>query len=151
MTKGGYSGPQTLMWKLTKVCRNPAEYAALEDLYSPIIHRVNQAVRARAVAQDGKIAAVPEILKKYSEPPEMLIKQARPQIDTLKKVASLKKGMILKCATVEETHTDTLLQCPPKHRASTREARQNLKVVVLWKLLLTPWKCSELGKRRWLD
>lgn len=101
MTKGGYSGPQSLMLKLTRVCRNPAEYAALEDLYSPIIHRVNQAVRARAVAQDGKIAAVPEILKKYAEPPEMLIKQARTQIDTLKKVASLKKGMILDCAIVQ--------------------------------------------------
>lgn len=70
---------------------NPAEYAALEDLYSPIIHRVNQAVRARAVAPDGNIAEVPEILKKYSEPPEKLIKQAKPQIDALKEVAKLKK------------------------------------------------------------
>ncbi|KAK7717483.1 ATP-dependent DNA helicase yku80 [Diaporthe eres] len=70
---------------------NPAEYAPLEDLYSPIIHRVNQAVRARAVAPEGNIAAVPEILKKYSEPPEMLIKKARPQIDALQKVADLKK------------------------------------------------------------
>lgn len=65
------------------------------------------------MAQDGQIAAVPEILKKYSEPPEMLIKQARPQIDTLKKVASLKKGMILNCAMVEETHTNTS-SVPPK-------------------------------------
>lgn len=83
--------------KLTRACSNPAEYAPLEDLYSPIIHRVNQAVRARAVAPEGNIAAVPEILKKYSEPPEMLIKKARPQIDALKKVADLKKGMILNC------------------------------------------------------
>lgn len=49
------------------------------------------------MAPEGNIAAVPEILKKYSEPPEMLIKQARPQIDALKKVADLKKGMILIC------------------------------------------------------
>ncbi|KAI3393313.1 hypothetical protein diail_4446 [Diaporthe ilicicola] len=70
---------------------NPAEYAALQDLYSPIIHRVNQAVRARAVAPDGDIASVPDILKKYSGPPEMLIKEARPQIDALRKVADLKK------------------------------------------------------------
>ncbi|POS80077.1 Ku70/Ku80 N-terminal alpha/beta domain-containing protein [Diaporthe helianthi] len=69
---------------------NPAEYAALEDLYSPIIHRVNQAVRARAVAPDGNIAEVPDILKKYSEPPEKLLKQAQPQIDALKEVAKLK-------------------------------------------------------------
>lgn len=49
------------------------------------------------MASEGGIAPIPDILKKYSEPPEMLIKQARPQIDALKKVADLKKGMILKC------------------------------------------------------
>lgn len=49
------------------------------------------------MAPEGNIAAVPEILKKYSEPPEMLIKKARPQIDALQKVADLKKGMILNC------------------------------------------------------
>lgn len=94
--KGVYFGPRSRILRLTKARRNPDEYAALHDLYSPIIHRVNQAVRARAVAPDGNIAAVPEILKKYSEPPEKLIKQARPQIDALKKVAELKKGMTLK-------------------------------------------------------
>ncbi|KAK2605204.1 hypothetical protein N8I77_008059 [Diaporthe amygdali] len=70
---------------------NPAEFAALQDLYSPIIHRVNQAVRARAVAPDGDVAGIPDILKKYSRPPEKLVKEAEPQIDALRKVADLKK------------------------------------------------------------
>lgn len=96
--KGGSSGSQSLDWQLTEGRRHPAEYAALDHLYSPIIHRVNQAVRARAVAPEGNIAAIPEILKKYSGPPEMLIKQASKQVDTLKKVADLKKGMVLICA-----------------------------------------------------
>lgn len=98
------------------------------------------------MAPEGNIAEVPEILKKYSEPPEMLIKQAKPQIDTLKKVADLKKGMILNCAMVEDTHTDTPLQCHPKHRASTREARLSLTAVVLWNLLSTHLKCSTLQR-----
>ncbi|KAJ0109198.1 hypothetical protein J7T55_009529 [Diaporthe amygdali] len=70
---------------------NPTEFAALQDLYSPIIHRVNQAVRARAVAPDGDVAGIPDILKKYSRPPEKLVKEAEPQIDALRKVADLKK------------------------------------------------------------
>ena len=120
MTKGEYSDPQSRTRKLTKACRNPAEYAALEDLYSPIIHRVNQAVRARAVAPESNIAAVPDILKKYSEAPEALIKQARPQIDSLKKVADLKKGMILNRAMMVDTHTDKNT-VPPKAQSKWRK------------------------------
>ena len=118
--KGVYFGPRSRILRLTKARRNPDEYAALHDLYSPIIHRVNQAVRARAVATDGNIAAVPDILKKYSEPPEMLIKQARPQIDALKKVAELKKGMTLDCTMMEDTHTDGFT-VPPKAQSKWRK------------------------------
>lgn len=45
----------------------------------------------------------------------------------------------------------TLLQCPPKHKASTREARRDLKVVVLSNLPLTSSICSELEKKKWPD
>lgn len=72
------------------------------------------------MAPEGNIAAVPEILKKYSEPPEMLIKQARPQIDTLKKVADLKKGMFLYCVMMEHTHTDTFT-VPPKAQSKFKK------------------------------
>lgn len=120
MMKGVYSSRRFPIWRLTEACRNPTEYAALEDLYSPIIHRVNQAVRARAVAPDGNITAVPEILKKYSQPPEKLIKQARPQIDALKKVADLKKGMTLNCAKMEDMHTDAVI-VPPKAQSKWKK------------------------------
>jgi ATP-dependent DNA helicase 2 subunit 2 len=83
---------------LTKVRRNPQEYAALDDLYSPIIHRINQALRERAVDHEKKIEdiikAEPKILMKYSEPPEELITKAKPQIENLKKFADVKLGMV---------------------------------------------------------
>lgn len=73
---------------------NPQEYAALDDLYSPIIHRINQALRERAVDHKKKvediIEAEPKILMKYSEPPEELITKAKPQIKTLIKFADVK-------------------------------------------------------------
>lgn len=76
------------------------------------------------MAPEGNIAAVPEILKKYSEPPEMLIKQARPQIDTLKKVADLKKGILLYCLMIEDTHTDTST-VPPKAQSKFKRGAAN--------------------------
>lgn len=70
----------------------------MEDLYSPIIHRVNQAIRERAVdpkkTVEDILKATPEILSKYSEPPKELVIQAKPQIDSLIKIADVKPGML---------------------------------------------------------
>ncbi|KUI55519.1 ATP-dependent DNA helicase II subunit 2 [Cytospora mali] len=68
---------------------NPQEYAALDDLYSPIIHRVNQAIRARAVDSKGEIQDIP-ILTKYSKPPQELVDKAKSQIEALSKIADVK-------------------------------------------------------------
>ncbi|GJC86472.1 ATP-dependent DNA helicase II subunit 2 [Colletotrichum liriopes] len=38
---------------------NPSEYAAIDDTYNPIIHRINQAIRQRAVNPEGPIDPVP--------------------------------------------------------------------------------------------
>ncbi|CAN8097257.1 unnamed protein product [Discula destructiva] len=71
---------------------NPAEYAPLDDLYSPVIHRVNQAVRARAVQEDGPIEEIAPVLLKYSQPPSGVIKQAKRKIDGLIEAADVKKA-----------------------------------------------------------
>lgn len=74
--------------------RNPAEYAPLEDLYSPVIHRISQAIRARAVQEDGPIEAIPPVLLKYSRAPDGLVKQAKRKIDDLIEAADVKKGLL---------------------------------------------------------
>lgn len=77
---------------LTTTSSDAAEYAPLDDLYSPIIHRVNQAIRARAVDDQGTIDEVPLVLIKYSRPPDELLKKAHKGIDALIKAADVKRS-----------------------------------------------------------
>lgn len=70
---------------------NPSEWAALDENYSPNIHRVKQAIRARAIYPDEKIEEVPAVLVKFSRPPEDLIAGAKSEIDSLRSVANVKK------------------------------------------------------------
>ncbi|KAF2834504.1 putative Ku family DNA helicase [Patellaria atrata CBS 101060] len=70
---------------------NPVEYAALEDTYSPVLHRINQAIRWRAVHPAEDIPPPGEILTKYSGPPTELIEDAQSVISTLLKAADVKK------------------------------------------------------------
>lgn len=81
--------------------RNPTEYAPLQlppleaDLYSPIIHRVNQAIRARAVDPDAPVGDIPPLLIKYSRPPDKLVKSAKREVEALREAANVKKGMFI--------------------------------------------------------
>jgi hypothetical protein len=74
--------------------RKPAEYAPIDDLYNPTIHRINQAIRARAVNPDSPISPPAEILLRYSKPPEKLIEKAKSEIDALIDAAEIKKGLL---------------------------------------------------------
>ncbi|KAK4237395.1 SPOC like C-terminal domain-containing protein [Achaetomium macrosporum] len=69
----------------------PAEYAPIDDLYNPTIHRINQAIRARAVNPEAPIAPPAEILLRYSKPPEKLIQKAKSEIEALVDAAEIKK------------------------------------------------------------
>lgn len=80
----------------TSCSRNPAEYAAIDDTYSPIIHRVNQAIRFRAVHPDQPFEApTGGILMRYAQPSQDLIKKAKSEIDALIEAADVKKGMTI--------------------------------------------------------
>lgn len=69
----------------------PAEYAQIEDTYSPVLHHINQAVRLHAVDPKGPVPKPYPILSKYSNPPEELLEQARPYLDAVAKAANVKK------------------------------------------------------------
>lgn len=73
--------------------RKPAEYAPIDETYNPTIHRINQAIRARAVDPEGPIGPPAEILLRFSKPPEELINKAKPDIEALVDAAEIKKGM----------------------------------------------------------
>ena len=59
------------------------EYATVDETFSPILHRINQVVRWRAVHPDEPLPPVHEILTKYDHSPENLLEAST---DTLKKL-----------------------------------------------------------------
>lgn len=74
------------------VTREPAEYASIEDSYNPSIHRVNHAVKARAVNHAAPVPPIPRILLRFSAPPEDLVEKVQSRIDKLVHAAEVKKG-----------------------------------------------------------
>ncbi|KAK0711092.1 SPOC like C-terminal domain-containing protein [Lasiosphaeris hirsuta] len=69
----------------------PAEYAPIDELYNPVIHRINQAIRARAVHPDEPVGPPADILVRFSKPPDNLIENARADIESLIEIAEVKK------------------------------------------------------------
>ena len=88
-----YSGPYTQPTQLTRP-RKPTEYAPIDETYNPTIHRMNQAIRARAVDPDAPIRPPAEILLRFSKPPEKLVEKAKTEIEALIDAAEIKKGML---------------------------------------------------------
>lgn len=56
-----------------------------------MIHRLNQAIRSRAVDPDGVIEPPAPILLRFSHPPGKLLEKAKPEIDALVDAAEVKK------------------------------------------------------------
>lgn len=71
----------------------PEEYMALEDVFSPVLHRIEQAKRWRAVRPMEPVPPVPGVLLKYSKQPEELQQEAKPVLQKLVKAADVKKGI----------------------------------------------------------
>ncbi|KAK7531676.1 putative Ku family DNA helicase [Phyllosticta citribraziliensis] len=70
---------------------NPAEYALFEDAYSPVLHRVQQAIRWRAVRPMDELPPPPGILTRFMHPPEHVLKAAGAKLDALIKAADIKR------------------------------------------------------------
>ena len=71
---------------------NPTEYMPLNETFSPVLHRIDQAVRWRAVHPDKPIPPPYEILTRYSCPPEPLIAKAQTHLERCIAAADVKKG-----------------------------------------------------------
>jgi len=69
----------------------PTEYMQIEETYSPMVHRVNQAIRQRAVHPSDGINPPSEILMKWSHPPTEVVSKSAPQLDKLMAAADVKK------------------------------------------------------------
>ncbi|KUJ20967.1 SPOC domain-like protein [Mollisia scopiformis] len=69
---------------------NPTEYMKIEDTYSPIVHRILQAIRQRAI-YGGPVEPPAEILTKWSEPPAELAMKSTGRLEKLISVADVRK------------------------------------------------------------
>lgn len=68
----------------------------MQDTYNPTLHRVNQAIRFRAIHPDKPVPPPYDILIKYMNPPDELMEKAMPIIERVRVAADVKKGMLLK-------------------------------------------------------
>jgi ATP-dependent DNA helicase 2 subunit 2 len=74
--------------------RKPVEYLRPEDVYSPVIHRINQAIAYRAVHPNRPLPPPANILMKYSNPPEDLVKGSEKVRQKMIEAFNVKKGIL---------------------------------------------------------
>jgi ATP-dependent DNA helicase 2 subunit 2 len=67
------------------------EYMQLEDTFSPVLHRINAALRYRAAHPTKPIPPPAEVLIRYSHPPTELTRQAQGALAHLITTANVKK------------------------------------------------------------
>ena len=72
--------------------RKPTEYMALGDTFSPVLHRIDQAVRWKAVYPNESVPPPYEILTRFSKPPEELQEGTLDKLKKLMAAANVKKG-----------------------------------------------------------
>ncbi|KAL9129992.1 MAG: hypothetical protein Q9217_001714 [Psora testacea] len=70
---------------------NDCEYMQMTDTYSPVLHRIDQAVRWRAIHPTKPIPPPYEILTRYSKPPESLVAKSKHRLEKLMAAADVKK------------------------------------------------------------
>lgn len=65
------------------------------ECFNPSIHRINHAVKTRAVHPNQPLPEIPQTLLRFSAPAQDLIERVQTQIDGLVDAAEVKKGMPL--------------------------------------------------------
>ncbi|KAI1822319.1 Ku70/Ku80 N-terminal alpha/beta domain-containing protein [Xylaria intraflava] len=78
-------------WEKDDEGNRTLEYAAVEDLFSPLLHRINQVIQHRATYPNQQIPPTPAILLKYANPPEDLLSKAKSDLEDLVDKANVKK------------------------------------------------------------
>jgi ATP-dependent DNA helicase 2 subunit 2 len=67
------------------------EYAQMKHAYSPVVHRITQAIRFRALHPTDELPEPYEILTRFSQPPKELLDQCEPALKAVIKAADVKR------------------------------------------------------------
>lgn len=70
---------------------NAIEYMPMDETYNPLLHRIRQVIKHRAVFPDTEPPPSYEILTRYSHPPTELVDRAQPALDSVISAANVKK------------------------------------------------------------
>ena len=90
------------------------DYAQPADVFNPLIHRIDNAIRARALYPDKEIPPIPRALLEYTAPPAALVDKARREVDALIGAAEVKKGTFLLIAAFSHLCSTNTPLPPPK-------------------------------------
>ncbi|KAE9379177.1 putative Ku family DNA helicase [Stipitochalara longipes BDJ] len=69
----------------------PVEYMTIEETFTPVIHRINRAIRERAMYPEDPIPPAPEILTQWSQPPKDLATHSAHKLEKLVAAAKVHK------------------------------------------------------------
>jgi hypothetical protein len=98
----------------------------IDDTYNPSIHRINNAVRSRAVHPEDPLPEIPPQLLRFNGPPLELVERVQSKIDTLINLAEIKKGV----SFVMESHHHILTS--HSTAKSQRQASSRGREAYLW-------------------
>jgi ATP-dependent DNA helicase 2 subunit 2 len=90
-----------------------------------LIHRINHAVKTRAIHPEKPIPETPSILLRYAQPPDDLIEKVQSKIDALTEAAEVKKGASCTLGTQRLRADHDVV--PPK--AKGKRARDTVKPI----------------------
>ncbi|OQN97542.1 hypothetical protein B0A48_16696 [Cryoendolithus antarcticus] len=69
----------------------PTEYAPVDEAYSMKLHRINQVIKHRATHPDREPPDMPEVLTRFSRPPDELASSSKSALASVIKAAEVKK------------------------------------------------------------
>lgn len=121
----------------------------MTETYSPILHRIDQAVRWRAVHPTEPVPPPYEILTRYSKPPEELVAKSKRRLAKVIEAADVKKGNphhFLPPSLIIITTNLTKPPVPPKaqSRKRTRNEIKPLSGLDVNALLGSKPKCPKI-------
>jgi len=99
-------------WVWTDIFRRPVETFPIEDAFSPVLHRIDSAIRFRATQPNEPLPPPADILTKFSQPPENAVQRAKKYLNRLADAADVKKGQLL--IVPLSMHMLTILQYHPR-------------------------------------
>ncbi|GAQ39282.1 ATP-dependent DNA helicase II subunit 2 [Aspergillus niger] len=70
---------------------DPTESLPIDDSFSPVLHRIDSAVRHRAIHPNDPIPPPAPVLTKFSHPPDDLVENSKKYLDKLVAVSDVKK------------------------------------------------------------